>query len=549
MINMRKKYLLFIKNSLVSLFSVSLILLIIWLYLSNFVFPSMKENIYDSIKDQLNIISQDTVEDFRFAEEYLKNISREVSPHIMKPDYNMGEILSTNLGIFDHFSVFDVNERRLYTYPSNGGDQRFHSEINKTLSSGETKVSNIYEKELSNEFVFSVFVPIYLDGQIKGVLKGSLNIMKSSLNPSIGNIKLRESGLLFLLNKEGEILIHGDKEVIGTNVKDQFDAICIETILSAEDMTIGIFEKEGKQDKIIGFSKIYKDLIVGISYEYRELFAPILRLKNGFAFLSLFLFSLVGIFIYYYNRKIHEPVLKVVEYAEKISNGEFGYALPKENRGEISYIISALNKVLKDRDSLLEQIIDSLVITMEKKDTYTAGHSHRVKRYAVAIAKKMQLSDKEIKTLTIGALLHDIGKIGISDEVLLKPGKLTDDEFEKIKLHTIFGYEIIKEVKNLKDALPIIRSHHERFDGRGYPDQLSGNDISLLARITCVADAFDAMTSNRAYRNKMSFEKARDIIRDGSGEQFDPIVVEAFLQCFYEGGFQEEQNIIVGKIS
>lgn len=144
----------------------------------------------------------------------------------------------------------------------------------------------------------------------------------------------------------------------------------------------------------------------------------------------------------------------------------------------------------------------------------------------------MSLTEKELTALRLAAILHDIGKIGVSDSVLLKPGRLTDEEFSAIKKHTEYGSEILKHIKEFKALIPGVRGHHERYDGKGYPDGLRGKDIPVSALIIAVADSFDAMTSDRPYRKGLGIETAIEELRKNSGTQFAPEMVEAFIRVY-----------------
>lgn len=173
--------------------------------------------------------------------------------------------------------------------------------------------------------------------------------------------------------------------------------------------------------------------------------------------------------------------------------------------------------------------IETLRFTVEAKDNYTRGHSDRVSEYSVLIGKKLGLSNKDLETLKIGGLFHDIGKIGISDSILLKNGKLTDKEYDEIKSHPIIGKNILSNAAIFQDIIPIVLYHHERYDGKGYPYGLADKDIPLLARIVAVADAFDAMTSRRSYRNELDIEFVKEELKSKMGTQFDPVVATTFL--------------------
>lgn len=196
-------------------------------------------------------------------------------------------------------------------------------------------------------------------------------------------------------------------------------------------------------------------------------------------------------------------------------------------------MIKEINKKLSDSKELLEksylESIEILRNTVEAKDVYTKGHSDRVSEYSLLLGERLNLTPEEMKTLRIGALFHDIGKIGIPDGILLKNGKLTEDEYSEIKNHPSIGAHILSDATIFADIIPIVKHHHERYDGRGYPSKLAGSDIPLLARIVAVADTFDAMTSRRAYRGALDLDYVKKEIETCSGTQFDPVIAKAFL--------------------
>ena len=180
-------------------------------------------------------------------------------------------------------------------------------------------------------------------------------------------------------------------------------------------------------------------------------------------------------------------------------------------------------------ESAYMETIETLRFTVEAKDTYTRGHSDRVAEYSELIGKALGLPETDLKTLKIGGLFHDIGKIGIPDSILLKTTKLDNDEYSEIKNHPAIGAHIISNATIFKDIIPIVKHHHERYDGNGYPSKLQGEDIPYLARITAVADAFDAMTSKRSYRDSLTLEAVREEIEKNMGTQFDPEIAKVFL--------------------
>ncbi|GEM_PF-1990170 len=200
-------------------------------------------------------------------------------------------------------------------------------------------------------------------------------------------------------------------------------------------------------------------------------------------------------------------------------------------------IIRVQERHRKELEDFTNSIIDAFAVCIDGKDSYTNGHSLRVAQYTRMLAQKLGENEETVQKFYNIALLHDIGKIGIPDDILNKPGKLTDEEFEMIKTHPYRGFEILKKVTTQKELADGARYHHERFDGKGYPSRILGNKIPNVARIISVADAFDAMSSTRPYRKKMPMDSIVKEIKDCSGSQFDPQVVKAFLELYDEGAF------------
>lgn len=224
-----------------------------------------------------------------------------------------------------------------------------------------------------------------------------------------------------------------------------------------------------------------------------------------------------------------------------VINIERGPARPSFRRSEMEYLlaISGQASVAIENVALIQNLeksyfdtISALAQAVEAKDPYTLGHSDRVTQYAIAIGEEMGLSREDIAVLRYGATLHDVGKIGIDEAVLNKPGKLTREEFLHMKEHPEIGENIVRGVDFLQKVRPIIRHHQERHDGRGYPDGLRGDEIPLMVAIVSVADVFDALTSDRPYRKAKSTSEALQMIKEESGAQHNPEVVEAFLRIF-----------------
>ena len=198
------------------------------------------------------------------------------------------------------------------------------------------------------------------------------------------------------------------------------------------------------------------------------------------------------------------------------------------------------NTRMKERQrATFVRTLESLATALEARDEYTQGHSQRVCDVSLAIGKRMGFGAEAMEELRIGTILHDIGKIGVPDAILNKAARLTDEEFEQMKAHPVIGYEICRPLMLSEGVLMLIRNHHEKLDGSGYPDGLKGGELPLSLRVVCVADAFDAMSSRRPYRNVMDMNKVISELSRGAGIQFDPVVVE-ILKDLLQGGHLDE---------
>lgn len=232
--------------------------------------------------------------------------------------------------------------------------------------------------------------------------------------------------------------------------------------------------------------------------------------------------------VIYIESDNYQEGLKLLEiYAKQAAsaiNNAYMHSIVHTKNDELINTYAELKKRYMDT-------IETLRLAVDAKDVYTRGHSDRVSYYSTKIGEAMGLSEDELELLKIGGIFHDIGKIGTSDDILLKNSRLDDNEYAEIKKHPVKGANILSAMSMFKDAVPLVKYHHERFDGRGYPEGLKGEEIPLLARIISVADAFDAMTSDRIYRTKMDLTKAEEQLILGKGTQFDANIVDIFLKC------------------
>ena len=204
---------------------------------------------------------------------------------------------------------------------------------------------------------------------------------------------------------------------------------------------------------------------------------------------------------------------------------------------------SELNKALEEIQITHDATIDALSAALDYRDNETEGHSQRVVRYSLEIGKVLGLERRNLEVLARGTLLHDIGKIGVPDSILWKPGKLTDEEWVEMRKHVEYGFKMLKSIHFLKDAALIVQHHHERYDGSGYPNRMSGDNIVIGARIFAIADTYDAMTTDRPYRKALTDRDAREEIKRCNGTQFDPKITEAFFQIPVEQWFNIKDDV------
>jgi putative nucleotidyltransferase with HDIG domain len=261
---------------------------------------------------------------------------------------------------------------------------------------------------------------------------------------------------------------------------------------------------------------------------------------------NIWLILIVGLIVsiilgMWLSARISQRVINLVEGTRHIASGDMKYRVDIKGNDEIGQLAQAFNRMteslLAARRKLNDyfiRIVQSLVLSLEAKDVYTAGHSLRVAEYATQIATRIGLPAEKVEELKEAALLHDIGKLGIPENILNKNGPLTLQERREINCHPATGGKILKPICLSKDMLTVVTGHHERYDGTGSPDGLAGEQISIYARITAVSDTYDAMTSTRAYRPDMGKEWAISELEKGKGTQFDPRLVDVFIEILRE---------------
>ena len=291
------------------------------------------------------------------------------------------------------------------------------------------------------------------------------------------------------------------------------------------------------------------DWAVMVQKPQREAYRSVFEMQRAarlLAILAVLLSIIVSIFA---ARRITNPLATLTKTSQAIARGDFSQRIHIHSRTEIGELAQTFNTMSTELEHFVEDLrraaeenhqlffnsIQMLAGAVDEKDPYTRGHSDRVTRYSVLIAREMKLQESFIETVRISAQLHDVGKIGIEDRILKKPGALTPEEFEVMKTHTTKGANILRPVPQLAEMLPGIELHHEAIDGRGYPRSLKGDEIPLLPRIIAVADTFDAITTNRPYQQAHEPADALGILRSLVNKRLDPKCVEAFTAVFERG--------------
>lgn len=330
----------------------------------------------------------------------------------------------------------------------------------------------------------------------------SMDVSLDEIQKITEGININNAGYGMIADVNGLVIAHSDATKIGEMLSEsEHTKDIFRQIVSGE---IGHFNAELKQKKaVVFYEKIINDwyvvMIVNSENLYKEVFETILR--NSIICAMVFIAVIVLMF------------------------------------SDFHRIVASIRQVEESRkieDNMYRTIVRTLARTIDAKDEYTKGHSQRVGIYSKEIAKRMGKTDKEIYDIYYAALLHDVGKIRIPDAIVNKKGKLDDEEFRVVKLHTVTGYHILKYVEGNSLISLGAREHHERYDGKGYPNALKGENISEVARIIAVADSYDAMTSNRSYRDAMSQDTVREQIEMGKGTQFDPDIADIMLNMIDE---------------
>jgi HAMP domain-containing protein len=361
-----------------------------------------------------------------------------------------------------------------------------------------------------------------------------------------------EDNELMVVSPAGKIMIHTDAAMIGQRLQDlpEYEAMDRGMRNPTEEGMFS-FLMDGKM--MYGFHQVA--LASGSSYfewiSGEDITRPLDRLQLILLCTILLVVGFSAYVAHRLSRWIGKPIYTLVSATDTLLSGDFTIRVPIQGMEELTELEKKFNQMAEQMHTLigreceymrqsLDQIVRSFYLAVEMKDPYTAGHTERVTQYALIIFDHMEENDSfpfSRDDLRFAGLMHDIGKVAIPDHVLLKTGKLTAEEYERMKLHSSIGADIVEQIESLAHVSPGVRHHHERWDGRGYPDQLKGEEIPLIGRILAVADTFDAMTSTRSYRTAMNAQEAYEEILRCSKKQFDPRIVAVFKKAYESGSF------------
>jgi HAMP domain-containing protein len=432
---------------------------------------------------------------------------------------------------------------------------------------GVDSVSEPFALGRDNHSALVMSVPLLSDGQFAGMFASVVSLDR--LQSRLRDASVRDR-TVYIVNAHGQIVAYPDTRdmVPGRSVASTSplakQVMALPQDLRATQTTNFSLPGKDKNHPIemigtystipeLGWAVIAQRSLddARIDAGVAELTAEALRFVVGVMFASLF----VG---YIFAVGITRPIRGLVESTRAISRAEFHERVRVRGAAEISELAETFNSMAGHIEQYVDQLkaaaeqnrelflgsIRMLAAAIDEKDPYTRGHSGRVAKYSIIIGDGLGLSAEDLDRLRIAALLHDVGKIGVDDRVLKKPGKLTDEEFELMKQHTVKGANIMRPVSQLKDMLPGIELHHERLDGQGYPYGLSGDQIPIMARIIAVADTFDAITTNRPYQSAMDLEYALERIRSLAITRFDPKVVEALESAIHAGRLRLTASLV-----
>jgi HD-GYP domain-containing protein (c-di-GMP phosphodiesterase class II) len=385
-----------------------------------------------------------------------------------------------------------------------------------------------------------------------------IGVVEALLSLKFIKAKLDEEGrggvLAYVVDRSGSLILSSDASAFRSKDVHQLDLVS-EFIAHPVRITKSYMRGEGKTARrVLGTLATIATPDWGVIVEKDEAaaYASVAQMKRESSKIAVFSLLFAGLVALLAARLLAHPLVELVEKVRSIAEGSFKQRVEVRGVRELAELSETFNSMsdsieksvaklklaAKENQELFINSVRTLAAAIDAKDPYTRGHSERVARYSVVLARHMDLSPEEVRVVRLSALLHDVGKIGIDDRILRKPTALTSEEFEIMKTHPAKGALIMGQIPQLKNVIPGIKHHHEKWAGGGYPDGLKGHGIPLIARVVAVADTFDAMTTTRPYQKAMPLTYVITQIMSFAGKSFDPAVIAALDKAWSSGDFE-----------
>jgi HD-GYP domain-containing protein (c-di-GMP phosphodiesterase class II) len=435
------------------------------------------------------------------------------------------------------------------------------------MSEPGVRISSPHLIRSSQEMAITIAAPVMGGGDGGEVVAAVVAVVSFSevfatvqQQTALSEDELLERGLpvVFVVNRDGRAVAHPDARV-ALSERSMLDLRVVqEWIATGKQVKSALapfkVEREEREVEMLGAystARLDQDSLLGVIAVQNEHAAlrSVADMRRQTLVISL-LAATFALFIgFIFAKQLTQPVRELAAGAHRIAGGDFSQRIQIRSRTELGELGDSFNQMTDHLERYVEDLrraaeenrqlfigtVKALAAAIDGKDPYTRGHSERVARFSVAIAERLALTDDEIEKLRISALLHDVGKIGIDDNILKKPAALTPEEYEIMKGHPQKGFKIMSQIPAMKDFLPGMYMHHEMMDGRGYPQGLKGDQIPMQARIVSVADTFDAMTTDRPYQKGMSLDAALALIKTFIGTRYDEEVVSALVDACEQG--------------
>ena len=422
----------------------------------------------------------------------------------------------------------------------------------KVALSGQESTSRMLNMPSVNVPGVVLAVPVVEDGQVTAAVVGLV-----SLHHVVARIREEGKGEVtaFIVDRDGRVLVHSEPSVHVQH--PDYSHLRIVGEFKRAPVRLTLSYSDGGNRLLGTVAPAPPDIGVVVQKPEKSAFASVDRMIRAtvqWVAVTLALAILAAIF---FAAGIARPIRVLAEKTTEIALGNYQQRVELKTHNEIGELAANFNVMSASIEQAVLQLkraahenhllflnsVRMLAAAIDAKDPYTRGHSERVARYSIGIGKHLGLSDREMMNLRISALLHDVGKIGIDDRILRKPGALSEEEFEVMKQHPAKGAAIMSGVEQLIDIIPGMKYHHEKWSGGGYPDGLEGDHIPMQARIVAIADTFDAMTTNRPYQKAMELAYVVEKIKSFAGTRFDPRVVEAFANAVKSGDVAIDEQV------